>query len=129
MHYNMINEVMNAKSSVINNIFVGMCATMFVGSDRYAMVVTEVLGPKKIRVAHLYDWENSVMTNEDGTQFMPEQFMAQFAKINESKTGFDSIGDIFTYRKNHRWMREGDSCWSTGSIHVGNADDYLDPCF
>ena len=49
---NEINEVMNCKSSAKNNIIPGMGATMFVGSDRYAMVVTEVITPKKIKVNH-----------------------------------------------------------------------------
>ena len=38
---------MGINKSEIKNIKVGMAATMFVGSDRYAMVVTEVLSPKK----------------------------------------------------------------------------------
>jgi len=55
IHMNELNEVMNCKASVKNAIIPGMGATMFVGSDRYAMVVTKVITPKKIMVAHLRD--------------------------------------------------------------------------
>ena len=53
IHPNMINEVMSAKKSLITPV-PGLAATMFVGSDRYAMVVTKVITPKKIEVSHVY---------------------------------------------------------------------------
>ena len=41
--YTELNEVMNCKKSVKSGIVPGMGATMFVGTDRYAMVVVKVL--------------------------------------------------------------------------------------
>ena len=108
-----------------------MCATMFVGSDRYAMVVTEVINKKKIRVdlgaGGVYKREKH--SDQNGADFVPIFNMNKYARVNDEHTGFESTGQIYTYRKNKRWMREGDDCWGTRSIHLGKADNYMDPSF
>ena len=127
MHYNMVNEAMNAKKSVINPE-VRMGATMFVGSDRYAMVVTHVLSPKRIVVAHIFDChENIFEKDENGIEWMPKDVMNMY--FNSDKPYNYHEGHVYTYRKNKRWMPLGDDMWGTGSIHVGHAENYRDPSF
>lgn len=126
----MINEVMNAEMSVTNPK-VGMCATMFVGSDRYAMVVTEVLAKNKIRVEHMLDnhYDEGFITDETGAEFVPVYKMHNYAHVNDTETSIVPSGTVYTYRKNKRWMPVGTGLWETCSIHLGSADNYLDPCF
>ena len=130
MHYNLLNECMSCEMSSTNPS-VGMCATMFVGSDRYAMVVTEVINKKKIRVDHMVDedYNGEKHSDQNGADFVPIFNMNKYARVNDEHTGFESTGQIYTYRKNKRWMREGDDCWGTRSIHLGKADNYMDPSF
>ncbi len=117
----MINEVMGVRRSDNSNLFVGLCGTMFVGSDRYPMVVTEVISKKKIRVSHLYDddYEHNIQINKDGIDFLPDEFMSKYIRR----------GDVFTLRKNRRWIKEGHGLWETGAVHLGHADEYRDPSF
>ena len=117
----MINEVMGVRRSDNSNLFVGLCGTMFVGSDRYPMVVTEVISKKKIRVSHLYDddYEHNIQINEDGIDVLPDEFMSKYVRR----------GDVFTLRKNRRWIKEGHGLWETGAVHLGHADEYRDPSF
>ena len=130
MHYNLLNECMSCEMSSTNPS-VGMCATMFVGSDRYAMVVTEVINKKKIRVDYMEDshYNEAKTTDESGADFIPAYKMNVYTQINDDRTSIVPRGQIYTYRKNKRWMRECDSCWGTCSIHLGKADNYRDPSF
>lgn len=118
LHPNMINEVMSAKCSLITPV-PGLAATMFVGSDRYAMVVTKVITPKKIEVSHVYDGEKEFVTHKNGIQTMPEENLKKYV----------DNGITYTYRKNKRWMPFGQGLWGTCSIHLGHAEDYRDPSF
>ena len=130
MHINMLNEAMSCKMSVTEPKF-GMCATMFAGSDRYAMVVTEVISKDKIRVDHMAasDYQGEKYTDETGAEFIPIFDMCKYAKVNDDQTGFTSRGKIYTLRKNHRWMPKGESLWGCSAIHLGKAEEYRDPSF
>jgi hypothetical protein len=55
--------------------------------------------------------------------------MCNYVKVNPDRTGFVSIGDIYTLRKNGRWIKEGCGLWETGGVHFGKADNYRDPSF
>lgn len=129
IHVNQINEVMNCKSSNNAGLYVGLCGTQFVGSDRYAVVITEVISPKCVRVAHMlnYDYNNSRAQDENGNESITN--MNGYIKLNENRTKIEARGDIFKLRKNNRWIREGQSLWSTGVVHFGAADEYRDPSF
>ena len=127
-----VNEVMNCNKSVKNNIVPGMGATMYVGSDRYAMVVTKVITPKKIMVAHLRDEdENKLITDENGVQMLPEDLLEFYMHQNQTdKWGYHlsyyhSIE--YSLRKNGRWMPKGQNMWGTSAIHIGEAESYRDP--
>jgi len=127
----MINEVMGVQKSDNSNLYVGLCGTMFVGSDQYAMVITEVISSKAVRVDYIddNDYQNSIMKDENGSDYIPVYRMSGYAKVNDERTGFVSSGTIFKLRKNGRWVRENDSLWSTGAVHFGNANNYMDPSF
>lgn len=131
---NEINEAMNCKTSVKNDIVPGMGATMFVGSDRYAMVVTKVLTPKKIMVAHLRDEDiDKLNTNDNGINILPEYILEFYF----SQNSVDELGYPMSYywsieytlRKNGRWMPKGEGMWGTCSLHIGKAENYRDPSF
>lgn len=130
MHYNLLNECMSCRKS-ITKPEIGMAATMFVGSDRYAMVVTEVMNDKTIRVEHLKDddEENHLITGEDGVQKLDPRYIGNYVYADVHENKIMSYGTVYTYRKNKRWMPKGQDCWGTCSVHLGIVDSYRDPSF
>ncbi len=118
IHYNQLNEYMNCKMSSIEPK-VGMVGTMYVGSDRYPIVVTRVFSPKKISICHMTDedWKEYETYNESN---LPDVI---------DVSGYHNDNIIYTYRKNKRWMPQGFGQWETCSIHLGKANLYLDPSF
>ena len=131
IHPNMINESMNVNKSRQTNLYVGMCGTKFVGSDRYAVVITEVISPKCVRVDHMleFDYEYNKLMDENDNEYLDPRVMVNYVKVNNDRTGFEAKGRIFKLRKNGRWIEEGVSLWSTGGVHFGEADEYRDPSF
>ena len=131
IHYNEVNETMNCKSSVKTNITPGMGATMCCGSDRYAMVVTEVLTPKKIKVAHVLDEHENKFITENEIQYLPEDLLKVYSTFVPDKYGHCGyhVPHTYTLRKNGRWMPLGTGMWETCSIHIGEAENYRDPSF
>lgn len=132
MHYNMLNEVMNCSKSVTDNLKPGMAATMYCGSDSYAMVVTEILSPKRIKVAHLLDkHEDKFITDENGVDILPEEFLEEYKQFVPDEFGYCGfyVPREYSYRKNHRWMPKGKGAWETSSVHIGKAVNYRDPSF
>ena len=130
--YYMVNEVMNVQKSETTNIVPGMGATYFIGSDSYAMVVTEVLSPKSIMIAHaIPSHEDKFVTNEDGLDILPEEFLKEYEKFVPDEFGYKSynVPRKYTLRKNHRWVEEGRGLWDCGGIHIGHAESYRDPSF
>lgn len=119
---------MGINKSEIKNIKVGMAATLFVGSDRYAMVVTEVISPKKIRVSHMMDEDYSTLNeNDNNIQMLSKNQMKKYIYVTD--TSIIPIGVVYSYRKNKRWIAEGSGLWETGGIHLGHATEYRDPSF
>jgi len=131
IHFNELNEAMNCKKSVKNSIVPGMGATMFCGSDRYAMVVTEVLSPKKVKVAHLLREHEDKFTEENGVQMLPEDLLKEYKKFVPDEYGYCGfhVPRVYTLRKNGRWMPQGSGMWETSSIHIGHTESYRDPSF
>ena len=127
----MINEVMGVRKSNTSNLYVGLCGTMFVGSDRYAVVITEVISPKSVRVTNMrdYDYANNIHQDDNGNDFLTNDVMRNYAKVSDNRTCFCSLGNIYKLRKNGRWIKEGHGLWETGAVHFGNADEYRDPSF
>lgn len=128
IHPNCLNEVMSAKMSSTKP-FVGMAATMFVGSDRYAMVVTDIISNKKIRVSHMFNEDYNRLDENETLQCINTNDMGKYMALTEDQTHMVPMGVVYSLRKNHRWIQEGQGLWSTGSIHLGHADNYRDPCF
>ena len=130
MNINMIPEVMNPNMTT-NVPDPGTCATMYVGSDRYAMVVTEVISPKKIRIDHLNDYLYKNRVRErNGVQFIDKDDMCQYYEVVNQEDGSRKWrGDVYTQRRNGRWIEQGSSMHGTGGIHLGRAENYRDPNF
>ena len=134
IHYNQLNEAMNTSKFIMpGNVKAGMAATEFVGSDRYAMVVINVIGAKTIRVAHLRDEHESLLkTDENGVQWLPDELLESYLKADvPNEFGYYNYfaGTTYTFRKNNRWMPKGEGMWGTCSISIGYAENYRDPSF
>ena len=130
MHYNLVNEYLHGKMNV-KEPKIGMCATMFCGTDRWPMIVTEIISPKVIRVDYMSndEYDHEKITTEDGVEFFPNYMTCKHVKINEDMTSIVPEGKIYTLRKNGRWMPKGHGMWETGAIMLGVADMYRDPDF
>lgn len=131
IHYNQLNEAMNGHGNV-EKIVPGLGATMFCGSDRYMMVVTEVCSPKKIKVAHLLDsHKDKFITGNNGVMILPKEFLDEYKKFVPDEYGWAPYyaSQVYTFRKNYRWMPQGKGLWETSSIQIGVAEEYRDPCF
>ena len=68
----MINEVMAVEKSDNSNLYVGLAGTMFVGSDRYAVVITEVISQKEVRVADMetIDYNSNIVIDENSMEYI-----------------------------------------------------------
>ena len=97
----------------------------------YAMVITEVISPKVVRVDHMNDedFAKNIMIDENTREYIPVNKMSNYTRVNEDKTNIIPTGIIFKLRKNNRWIRQGNSLWGTGAVHFGHADNYRDPSF
>ena len=132
IHYNQVNEFMNGKIALLKDIKPGMAATMFCGTDRYAMVVTEVISPKTIKVAHLQnDFEADLITDENGIMWLPEILLDTYKSFVPDENGYCGfyVPITYTLRKNMRWMPKGQDMWGTSSVMIGKAENYRDPEF
>ena len=127
---NKLNESMNCSKSQ-NNLYVGLCGTQFVGSDRYAVVITEIISPKCVRVADMLDedYTHNIKQDKDGNDYLEESIMKNYITIDNKRISIKPCGELFKLRKNGRWIQEGIGLWSTGSVHFGEAIEFLDPGF
>lgn len=116
-----INEVMNTRANETPNV--GMPATMFVGSDRYAMIVLEVKSPKRVIITYMHDVDYEAYIKD------PEHFDGEEAIKKYKNFGSYYQGVEYTLRKNGRWLPKGEGLWETCSVRFGSADNYRDPCF
>ena len=116
-----INEVMNTRADETPKV--GMPATIFVGSDRYAMIVLEVLSPKRVIITHMKD------DDYDKYEKNPEAFDGK--TVIEKYKSIDTYceGIEYTLRKNGRWLPKGSGLRDTCSARFGAAENYRDPCF
>lgn len=89
-----INEVMN--THVNETPKVGMPATIFVGSDRYAMIVFEVLSPKRAIITHMQD------DDYDEYEKNPESFDGEAVIEKYNSIEPQCKGIEYTLRKNVR---------------------------
>ena len=127
----MLNESMHCSKSQKNNLYIGLCGTQFVGSDRYAIVITEIISPKCVRVTRVHDadYSNNIKQDKDGNDYLEASIMKNYITIDDERISFKPSGKLFKLRKNGRWIQEGNGLWTTGSVHFGEADEYLDPSF
>ena len=118
---NCINEVMNTRADETPKV--GMPATIFVGSDRYAMIVLEVLSPKRVIITNMQD--DDYDEYEKNTEaFDGETVIEKYKNIEPHCKGVE-----YTLRKNGRWLPKGSGLWDTCSARFGVAENYMDPCF
>jgi len=113
---------------------IGMLGTEYVGSDRYAVVCTQVYSLRKVAVGKLhYLTEDNVKNNPD--ILIDEEGVMWMSPDVLKKYGIDGSSDIerWTLRINKTtgkksWHEEGKARKSS-SIHWGIANPYRDPDF
>jgi len=116
-----INEVMNTRADEIPKV--GMPATMYVGSDRYAMIVLEVKSSKRVMVTHMHDTDYEAYI-KDPEHFDGEEAIKKYHLFTSYYEGTE-----YTLRKNGRWLPKGYGLHDTCGVILGSADNYRDPCF
>lgn len=103
----------------------GMCGTMHVGSDSYAMVVVKRLTPKSILVSYLADEDlERTEFDENDVEVLPDKYLDNY----KNTSGYHGPTK-FKFRKNGRWIKEGSSLHGTGGLCIGRAENYRDPSF
>lgn len=106
----------------------GMLGTMFVGSDRYAVVCTKVSSNKRCELVVFYDFDDidkeDLIIDEDGIEYLSEKAMYKHNLINV----FNSVK--YSLRKNGLWYESGTTT-KRGCCGVifGKANPYIDPNF
>ena len=120
------NELKNMHVNVdYDKVKPGMCGTMHVGSDSYAMVVVNRLTPKSILVSHLKDEDlERTEFDENDVEVLPDKYLVYY----KATIGYHAPKK-FKFRKNGRWIEEGSSLHGTGGLHIGRAENYRDPSF
>lgn len=148
VHPNQLNEAMSCHMSIMPTP--GMLGTYFVGSDRYEVVCAKVLSPKRVIVLDIHDPKKKIV---DGIEYYDgdiEQFLkdnmpsldkeyARAKKYGYSKEDAEADyvfnmkrfehDSYFSLRKGGRWLHKGANRFSTGAVHFGHAERYLDPSF
>ena len=100
-----LNEVMNCSKSEKDNLYVGLCGTQYVGSDRYPVVITEVISPKSVRVCWLedIDFEHNLLKDKNDNDYI--KVIGNYVHLNKDLTKIEPNGKVFKLRKN------GSSTW------------------
>lgn len=99
---------------------VGMGATYCIGSDRYAGTIIHVHKNGRELAWQADSVQNVAPASErqwGGTQKYEYQSNPQ-AEI-----------EIYTLRKNNRWVQKGRPIRGYGNLWIGERDHYMDPCF
>jgi hypothetical protein len=95
---------------------IGMGATMGIGSDCYPYTIVEILSDKRIAVTA----DISTPTGKH------DYFRNQDYDYTSNP---DGVKEIYTLRKNGRWVREGETMHSGRCLHIGSRRRYDDPHF
>lgn len=109
----------------------GMFGTMYVGSDRYAVVCTEVISNKKCKLVVMYNLtENNVGSlikkDDEGVEYIDNDY---FSYIKEQSYKEDNQLE-FSLRKNGLWYQKGSEMRpGCCGVRFGYAQPYCDPSF
>lgn len=102
---------------------VGIAATLIVGSDCYPMRVVEIRG-KRVTVARIEHYEAAAVI-----EFRDTGGYGWDKTIDVTHPTVHLGGrEVYTLRKNGRYVREGEGQWGL-RIVFGHAKDYRDPHF
>ena len=108
---------MAARSPIImTKPTVGQGATKYVGSDRYAYEVVEVLNDRSILVREMK------VTRTDKNGWSSEQ-------TYRFEQDPDADVEQYTLRSNGYWIKKGVSMRYGSRLILGVQDHYMDPCF
>lgn len=113
----------------------GMFGTMYVGSDRYAVICTEVISNKKCNIIICHNLtENNIedvtKKDEEGIEYMDPTY---FEYIKEKFKNVDPEYDErleYSLRKNGLWYQKGSEMRpGCCGVRFGYAQPYCDPSF
>lgn len=113
---------------------VGSLGTMYVGSDSYIVVCTNVISNKKVVLRHIYslDKTKDVVTDEYGYEYLTPEAYDNFIKeryvgvrMNETEEGIH-----YSLRKNGVWYPKGQKIYpGCCGVRFGHGVEYSDPSF
>lgn len=104
-----------------------MLGTMYVGSDRHAVVCNNVKSNKKCSIVVLYDitennYENFIEKDKDGLEYLKKEYYDKMVNNEDSRS--------YSLRKNGIWYPVGQEIRpGCSGIHFGYVRPYLDPSF
>lgn len=120
-------------NSIISDIYksikpeVGTPATFLSFTDRNPGTVSEIISPKSIRVEHC---DHKAVPKEGGYEYgvdIPQIFSPRTVEDMKANPG---EGNIYTLRKNGKWVLKGCPMDQTGlSVMIGHRDYYYDTSF
>jgi len=117
---NNLNQILTTKMDWTPEV--GMMGTEYVGSDRYAVVCTEILSPKRINIATLYGVdEDNIKTNEDIT--VDKNGVMWYEAVSSIR---ENDKKKYSLRKDKSWQKSGGT---SSRVYFGVANPYRDPSF
>lgn len=117
MTHNLISNLMLAGNNDRPTPEVGMGATVCMYSDRHACTIVEVNG-RGTRVVVQED--TATRTDRNGLSD---------AQSYEYTPNPDAARDVFTLRKNGRWVRQGESTTGGTALSIGHRSKFHDFSF
>ena len=107
---------------------IGMGATFLSFTDRNPGTITEIISPKQIRIERC---DHEAVPKEGGYVFgenIPQIFKPR--TVEEIEADKEPRGEIYSLRRNGKWIIKGASLHQSGlSAMIGERDYYYDPHF
>lgn len=112
---------------------VGMLATMYVGGDRYAMIIVKVLTKNRIVCFNLYELKDFEIKTINGIQYYngdPELiYYKNISHLNDDMYN-DFINEhTYTKRHNGTWREINHGIHDGCGLTLGIGENYFDPDF
>lgn len=107
---------------------------MYVGSDSYIVVCTNVISNKKVMLRHVYDLDKTkdVVTDKDGYEYLTPEAYDNLIKEKHTITRKNETeeGIPYSLRKNGIWYPKGQAIYpGCCGVIFGYGDEYRDPSF
>jgi len=96
---------------------VGMGATILCWSDRHAATIVKVYTPKKIGIKQ----DKATRVDKNGMTDSGQHY--EYSPVDSNPE------EVYTLRKNGRWVKQGETATGGGNLAIGYRDEYYDYSF